>query len=271
MLQAHIESRCGKWLSSVDLGKQFKGGYALHSQTIQALAQKLEANVDSARILRQDNPNIRVAGMYTHFACSEDPDKRPTLEQLDRLRRALADCGNPQVCLHAANSAAAMDLPQTHLTMVRPGLALYGVQPGPALQRKLALRPAMRVKAPIVLVKDVPAGAQSGYGWTYRFDKPARLALVPIGYADGYFRSFSNQAVMQVRGVDCPVRGRVSMDQTVIEVTHLPPLRVGEEAVVISSDPAAANSLENLARLANTIPYEVVCRLGDRITRQAVA
>ncbi|MHC4715931.1 MAG: alanine racemase, partial [Planctomycetota bacterium] len=131
-------------------------------------------------------------------------------------------------------------------------------------------RPALRLTAPMVLIKDVPAGARTGYGLTYRFERPGRLALVPVGYADGYCRSLSNAASMRLRGVDCPVRGRVSMDQTVIEVTEVPDPRVGEHVEIISPDPGAPHSGENLARLAGTVHYEILSRLGDRITRVLV-
>lgn len=241
---------------------------------------KIDTGMTRSGVLPEDLPGlflaaadsdfVKITGMYTHFACSEDPDKRGTFEQFSRLSAALDKCGRPEVCLHAANSAAVIDLPQTHLTMVRPGLAMYGIQPGRKLACKLPLRPVLRLVAPVVMVKEVPAGAATGYGWTYRFDKPARVALVPIGYADGYFRALSNVASMRVGGVDCPVRGRVSMDQTIIDVTAANGVKVGDQVEIISNDPAAPHSLENLAALANTIPYEIVSRLGDRISRVTV-
>ena len=116
----------------------------------------------------------------------------------------------------------------------------------------------------------MPAGASCGYGQTYTFPEDARVALVPVGYADGYFRALSNVASMRVGDVDCPVRGRVSMDQTIIEITRAPDARVGADVEIISADPAAPHGVENLARLAGTIPYEILSRLGDRITRVIV-
>jgi len=211
---------------------------------------------------------LRLSGLYTHFASAEDADKGATLAQLDRFNSAVAHCGGRSgLLLHAANSAATIDLPQTHLDMVRPGMALYGYQPSTTLHNVLELRPSLRLTAPIVLIKDVPAGAFTGYGRTYRFDNPAKLALVPVGYADGYFRAFSNVASMRLNGVDCPVRGRVSMDQTVIEITEVPDAEVGQHVEIISPDGDAPHSVDNLARLADTIGYEIITRLGDRITR----
>ena len=214
---------------------------------------------------------VRLTGMYTHFACAEDADKSATLEQMRRFSAAVDACGGRSgLTVHAANSAATIDLPQTHLDMIRPGLALYGCQPSETLEQVLPLRPALRLTAPIVLIKDVPAGAACGYGHTYRFEKDARVALVPVGYADGYFRALSNVSAMRVDGVDCPVRGRVSMDQTIIEVTDAPAPKVGQSVEIISTDPDAPHCAGHLARLAGTIPYEILSRLGDRITRVIV-
>lgn len=214
---------------------------------------------------------VRMTGMYTHLACAEEKDKSSALEQLRHFDRTVDACGGRDgLTLHAANSAATIDIAQSRYDMVRPGLAIYGCQPGDDMMTLLPLRPALRLWAPVVQVKHVPAGAATGYGLTYRFAEPARLALVPVGYADGYFRSLSNLASMRVRGVDCPVRGRVSMDQAVIEVTRVPDVRIGDAAEIISADPKAPHSLENLARLSQTIPYELVTRLGDRITRTIV-
>ncbi len=223
-----------------------------------------------AEAVRQSEA-VRLTGIYTHLACAEHEDKSITLEQMSRFDAAVADCGGRSgLTLHAANSAATIDLPGTHLDMIRPGLALYGCQPFKSPREDLPLRPALRLTAPIVLIKDVPAGAATGYGHTYRFDKDARVALVPVGYADGYFRSLSNVASMRVGDVDCPVRGRVSMDQTVIEITNVPDVRVGQAVEIVSADPDAPHCVAALARLAGTIPYEIISRLGDRITRAVV-
>jgi len=118
--------------------------------------------------------------------------------------------------------------------------------------------------ARLMQVKDVRAGASTGYGLAYRFSRAARVGLVPVGYGDGYLRCLSNKAVMSVRGKAAPVRGRVSMDQTIVELTGIPGASVGDEVEIISADPAAPNSVENLAQLANTVPHEVCCRLARR-------
>lgn len=151
--------------------------------------------------------------------------------------------------------------------MVRPGVAMYGYQPSDEMHKRLPLRPIFRLVGRVAQVKDVPAGTYVGYGRTYRFDRPARVGLMPIGYADGYCRAFSNRAVMRIQGRVAPVRGRVSMDQTVIDLTGTPDVKIGDEVEIVSNEVDAPNSVENLAKLANTIPHEFTCKLGARIRR----
>jgi len=214
---------------------------------------------------------LKLTGLYTHFATADEADKTFTLQQLGRFQEAVAACGDVGgLTLHAANSAAAIDLDQAHLDMVRPGIAVYGYQPSDEMQTKLSLRPALRLIARLVLVKDVPEGSRCGYGLTYSYDRPSRMGLVAVGYGDGYPRCLSNRAVMRVRGTAVPVRGRISMDQTIIDLTDVPEARVGDRVEVVCDDPAAANSVENLARLAGTIPYEITCGLGKRRVRHVL-
>ena len=175
--------------------------------------------------------------------------------------------GRAGLTLHAANSAATIDLPETHLDMVRPGIAIYGYQPSAQIVNRLPLRPALRLTGRLMQIKALPAGSRCGYGLTYTFPQATRVGLVPVGYADGYLRSLSNRSLMRIRGREAPTRGRVSMDQVIIDLTGVPNAAVGDEVEIISPDPAAANSVESLAKLAETIPYEVTCRLGRRVRR----
>lgn len=214
---------------------------------------------------------LKLTGLYTHFATADEADKTFTRAQLARFRRAVDACGPCEgLTLHAASSAALIDLPQTHLDLVRPGIAMYGYQPSDQMHTKLPLRPALRLVAPLMIVKGVPAGSRCGYGLTHRFDRPSRVGLVPVGYGDGYPRCLSNRAVMRAHGREVPVRGRVSMDQTLVDLTDVPGARVGDEVEIISDDPAAPNSVEGLARLAGTIPYEITCGFGNRRVRRVL-
>jgi len=215
------------------------------------------------------HPQLELAGVYTHFATADEADKQYALNQLDCFRQAAAGL-KCKPLLHAANSAALIDMPQSHLDMVRPGIALYGYQPSDEMHNKLPLRPVLRVLSRVMQVREVPAGAAAGYGLTRRFERATRLGLVPIGYADGYFRCLSNKAVMKIGQAYAPVAGRVSMDQTILDITDAGNVSIGQQVEVISDDPAAPNSVENLAKLAGTIPHEVTCRLGGRIRRVAM-
>ena len=260
----------------------------------------------AARVRAADG--LRLAGLYTHLATADEPDKSATLEQL-RVFRAVAEAipRREELIVHAANSAATIALPESHLDMVRCGVAVVGywlasgsplnssplnssqlnhLSPDrpqldrspldrPQLDRsppdRPPLRPAMRLWAPLVQVKRLPAGAGVGYGLTRRLARPSTIGIVPIGYGDGYMRCLSDRATMRVGGRDCQVLGRVSMDQTIVDLTDAPGARAGEPAEIISPDPAAMNSLECLSRLAGTIPQEIACRLACRVRRVLVA
>jgi len=210
---------------------------------------------------------IRLAGLYTHFATADEADKTFARSQLARFLEVAEAIGAAGLTRHAANSAATIDLPESHLDMVRPGIALYGYQPSDRMHNRLPLRPALRVTGRLMQIKKLPAGSRCGYGLTYVFPEDARIGLVPVGYADGYMRCLSNRATMRIRGRDVPVRGRVSMDQVIIDLTDVPDAAVGDEVEIVSDDPAAPHSVESLARLAGTIPYEITSRLGRRAER----
>ena len=205
-------------------------------------------------------PDLELTGLYTHFATADEADKAFARRQLTKFLAAVEAAGGREgLLLHAANSPATIDLPQARLDMIRPGLSVFGYQPSDVMHNRPPLRPALRVTAPLMQVRDVPAGSRCGYGLTHGFDRPARLGLVPIGYADGYQRVLSNRATMRVRGVDCPVRGRVSMDQTLIELTDVPAAAIGDEAEVVAPVPGAPHCVESLSALADTVPQEILC------------
>lgn len=219
----------------------------------------------------RSNPSMRLTGIYTHLATADEADKTFAREQLARFEACLASCQiGPGVLRHAANSAAIMDLPEAHYDMVRPGIALYGYPPSDDLHDPLDLQPALRLTARLMQTKTVPAGTGVGYGQTFHFNRASRVGLVPVGYGDGYLRCLSGQAVMRCGGQFAPVVGRVSMDQTCIDLTDLPHVGVGDEVEILAPQPDAPNSIQGLARLAGTIPYELMCRLGDRVRRNLV-
>lgn len=206
---------------------------------------------------------VQLTGAYTHFASADEADKTSAYQQLKTFLTLLPPNGN--LTRHAANSAAVIDLPESCLDMVRPGLAVYGYAPSDELKQPLDLRPAMELTGRLVAVKHMPKGSKSGYGLTYTYTRDSIVGVVPIGYGDGYYRSLSNRSVVRINGYHAPVRGRVSMDQITIDLTDVPNAQIGDEVEIISTDPQAPNCVENLARLADTIPYEITCRLGHHI------
>ena len=214
-------------------------------------------------------PGLRLTGLYTHLATADDPDMTAALEQLRRFDEVVRTVPNrDELTVHAANSAATLSMPESHLDMVRTGVAVVGYQlVYESLADRPPLRPSLRLWGPLMQVKRAPAGSRVGYGLTRRLDRDSLLGLVPAGYADGYMRRLSNRTTMRVAGRDVPALGRVSMDQVVIDLTDVPDPRVGQPVEIISPDPAAPHSLENLARIAETIPQEIVCSLGRRVTR----
>ncbi len=221
----------------------------------------------------REHGHARFAGLYTHLATADDEDLSFAHHQLawfGNLIQRLTAAGIDVPVAHVANSSAIVRLPESHYGMVRPGLVIYGCRPGRHWPEDVRPEPVLRLCSHLVLTKQVPAGHSIGYGRSFTTDRPSVLGIVPIGYNDGYMRSLSNRAVMGVRGRDAPVVGRVSMDQTVLDLTDIPHARVGDEVTIIDDDPTRPNSVESFAALLGTVPYEVTCLLGHRVRRQAI-
>ncbi|MHC4797563.1 MAG: alanine racemase [Planctomycetota bacterium] len=223
--------------------------------------------------------HLVIEGIYTHFATADEPDLSYAREQLRRftnLVRRFDKLGIPINMYHAANSAAVFRLPTSHLDMLRPGLSIYGYWSGPADERPDDLKPAMRVLSRLTAIRRLPAGHPIGYGCTFRTKRASIIGTVPVGYADGYRRLLSNDAVLTIPEKPgrprkfVPVVGRVSMDQVNVDLTEAGQVDIGDEIIIIDDDPKAQNSVENLARKMETIPYELTCLLGQRIRRVLV-
>lgn len=212
---------------------------------------------------------ITVQGLLTHFAVSDISDKSYTHRQFNSFQDIVSSLRHEGIDIpvkSAANSGAIVDLPETHLDFVRPGITLYGLSPSDEITG-ISLKPAMQFKTRVVYVKKVPAGSKIGYGCTYTTPHESIIATLPVGYADGYNRLLSNRGEVLIRGTRCPVVGRVCMDQITVDVTHLPPLSVGEEAVLFGKQGQAEISVDEIAQKLNTINYEVVCGISPRVPR----
>ena len=222
---------------------------------------------------------VEIAGVGTHFADIEDTtDHSFAREQLARFLRAVArleEAGIRPGMRHTACSAAVLLFPETHLDLVRAGISVYGFWPSretlvSARERGLAgdeLRPVMTWKARIAQVKDVPAGEYVGYGRTYRATRPLRVAVLPVGYYEGYPRALSGKAHVLVHGRRAPVLGRVCMNMTMVDVTDVPGAATGDEAVLLGRAGAEEVRAEDLAAWAGTIHYEIVSRIHPSLPR----
>ncbi|MFD7627095.1 alanine racemase [Streptomyces sp. NPDC059851] len=215
---------------------------------------------------------VRVTGLWSHFACADEPG-HPSVElQLaafrDMLARAEKEGLEPEV-RHIANSPATLTLPDSHFDLVRCGLAVYGVSPAPELgtSAELGLRPAMTLKASVALVKTVPTGHGVSYGHHYVTDAETTLALIPAGYADGIPRHASGRGPVSVGGRIRRVAGRVAMDQFVVDLGPGATVRAGDEAVLFGTGEHGEPTAEDWAQAAQTIAYEIVTRIGGRVPR----
>jgi len=215
-------------------------------------------------------PSLRLGGVFTHFACADEPDLAPTASQaahFDAVLEHLRESGVQLGCVHAANTAALLHSHRWHYDQVRLGIGLYGLRPSPAAPLLPGMKPALTILSKVRRSFHLRAGDGVGYGATFRAKQDQWAALVPIGYADGYSRLHSNRAWMAVEGRTAPVLGRVSMDQTVVGVgDSVVPL--GTEVVV--AGPPGNNSgpdLDELAAMVGTINYEVASALSPRVPR----
>ncbi len=218
-----------------------------------------------------DNRHLQIEAVYTHFATAEDAEQPLFDEQRLRFEeacRTLAALGHPAAARHAANSAALLRDSRTWYEFVRPGLLLYGIVP-PPLASTIDLRPVMSLRSRVVAVKGVRTGEGVGYGWRFRAEQPATIAVVPAGYADGLDRRLAGQGCVLIRGRRVPVVGSVCMDMIMADVTGLD-VEPGDEVVIIGAQGDGTLQridVREMAAWIGTIPWEVVCRVGARIER----
>jgi alanine racemase len=212
---------------------------------------------------------VIVEGIYTHFA-SAGRDDFFTEYQIEAFEKLLGKLEGFDIRIpmrHAANSIATVNFKRSHMNLVRPGFIIYGMYPKPAFQKLIKLKPAMSFKTRIVYIKDTPPGRSISYSRTYITDKHTKVATLPVGYADGYSRGLSNKAYVLVRGKRAPVIGKVTMDQTMIDIGHIRGVKLGDEVILIGRQGREEIRTEKLARIAGTIAYEVVCAISNRVPR----
>ncbi len=217
-------------------------------------------------------PGLIIEGLFTHFASADETDRSYTNMQFERFMSICSELNRIGLYIpvkHAANSAGIIEYPEMHLDMVRPGIILYGLYPSNEVNRdKIDLKPAMSLKANVILVKDVEINTCISYGRIFTTKRESKIATIPIGYADGYSRLLNGKARVLINGEFAPVVGKICMDQCMVDVTDMKnPVHVGDEVVLFGKQSNCEMSVDELAASIGTINYEITCIVGKRIPR----
>lgn len=212
-------------------------------------------------------PGVFLAGFFSHFPLADDLLSDATIKQCQRFEAILKEVDNlvqTDKIMHIANSAALIRFPETHFDMVRPGISLYGCQPidTPEFRDKLRIKPAMAFKTQVIQVKDLPVGYGISYGHRFITERPTRVAVLPVGYDDGYSRLLTGKAKVLIGGRRAPVRGTICMNACMADVTDFPDVHVGDEVVLMGAQGTEEISADEIAGWLGTISYEVLCRFG---------
>jgi len=215
-------------------------------------------------------PNLFIEGIFTHLATSDQRNLTFAREQLSRFEAfydKLKKAGLTIPIRHAANSAAILQFPESHFELVRPGISLYGLTPSSQMSAATGLEPVMSWKAKVSLVKSIKTGETVSYGRTFQAAYPTRVATIPVGYADGLRRALSNQGEMLVHGKRSTMIGRICMDQTMLDVTKIPGVQVGDVVTILGKDGYDQITATEMAEWLETISYEVICGISNRVPR----
>jgi alanine racemase len=214
--------------------------------------------------------HLDIEGVYTHFSVA-DEDRTYTMDQVRAFQKVLSPlraAGFPFKYVHAANSAGTLISKETHFNAVRTGLAMYGLSPSDMARVPGSFKPVMSWKTMIAQIKNLPADHPVGYGGTWRSPKAERIAVIPVGYSDGLRRAPQYWGHVLVKGQVAPIIGRVSMEKTTINVSHIPDVAIGDEVVLIGRQGELTISADDIARRLGTISYEVVCGIAPRAPRR---
>lgn len=224
--------------------------------------------------VRTQCAHLDLEGIYTHFPVA-DTDRDFTIAQMRRFRDLVYTLENNHITfnyVHAGNSMGLGDYKSDLFNLARPGIMLYGIYPSRDMHAQIGLKPVMTIKTKIIFVQTIPKGQGISYGHTFKAKEDITVAVLPIGYSNGYLRALSNKAFVIIHGVKCPVIGRVTMDQIIVDVTAVMmsgrTLKIDDEAIIIGSSKGSTISADDLAHWADTISYEIVCSLGSRLPRR---
>lgn len=215
--------------------------------------------------------NLRITGIFTHFSNADEQDKSYAHNQIEKFNSFINEIEKREVNLglkHISNSASIIDIEDAHYNAIRPGIILYGYYPSDYINKdKLKLMPALSLKCQVIHVKELPKGEYIGYGRKFRTERYSVIATLPIGYADGYIRGLYEKAHVIINGKLAPVVGKICMDQCMIDVTDVGPVKVGDEVVLLGEDNGVKNNADDIAKMLDTINYEILCMIGRRVPR----
>ena len=216
-------------------------------------------------------PNIKIEGIFTHFACADEADKTSAYEQERKYDQFIQWLEEKDIYIpikHVSNSASIIDLDGFRKDMVRSGIITYGLYPSEEVSKDvLDLKPAMELKTHIVYIKEVEAGEGISYNHTYVTDKKTKIATIPVGYADGYPRALSSKGRVLIRGQYAPIIGRICMDQMMVDVTDIPDVQVEDVVTLVGTDGDENITIEEIANPAARFDYEMLCDISSRVTR----
>lgn len=237
-------------------------GFMCHEDTMEKSASEI---IEAVKL-----PGLKVEGIFTHFSDS-DGSEEYTMLQFGRFQdiiQRVRDLGYEFEIRHCANSAATLLYPATYLDMIRPGIVQFGHFPDAKMDHALCdLVPVLELKSRVATVRDVPANTPVSYGRTNTLTRPSRLAVIPVGYGDGFCRGFSNKLTVLINGKKLPIVGRICMDMCMVDVTDAPDVKEGDVAILYGSDGTSDQPVEAGAEIMNTISYELLCVLTKRIPR----
>ncbi|WP_130471441.1 alanine racemase [Candidatus Magnetaquicoccus inordinatus] len=218
-------------------------------------------------------PGLSLAGLVSHLACSDQPDHPDNSRQLHNLQQLLIQSGMSHGQTSLANSGAILSRPDTHFSWVRPGIMLYGASPFFPHNHgsQIGLKPVVSWYTRIQQIRSLPTGSGVGYGQTFVTQRPSRIAILPVGYADGYNRLLGNRAQVLLQGQRIPVVGRVSMDSIAIDTTELSEVAIGAPVTLLGRDQEEEITAEEMASWCSTIPYEIFTNLGERVAKYPVS
>lgn len=237
-------------------------GFMCHEETMEKSASEI---IEAVKL-----PGLKAEGIFTHFSDS-DGSEEYTMLQFGRFQdiiQRVRDLGYEFEIRHCANSAATLLYPATYLDMIRPGIVQFGHFPDAKMDHALCdLVPVLELKSRVATVRDVPANTPVSYGRTNTLTRPSRLAVIPVGYGDGFCRGFSNKLTVLINGKKLPIVGRICMDMCMVDVTDAPDVKEGDVAILYGSDGTIDQPVEAGAEIMNTISYELLCVLTKRIPR----